>query len=230
MNFTQQPTRSTHWLIASLVLLILLVPSTRGWAQTSSIYAMPQTAGGLTLEDLSLTTIEVTPPREIQKYDTITIIVDEKSQLLSEGEMQRRKQATLSAVLEDWIKFEGLDLKPDKQADGDQTISANLRSQFRTQSAMETRDGLKFRIAATVVDIRPNGHLVIEAHKTIQNNEENWDQRLTGIVNPEDVLPNRSVLSEKITELNISKVEKGHVRDGYRRGWFLKFLDRVQPF
>jgi len=230
MNLAQQLNCSTRWLPALLVMLAMVTFSTSTWGQTSSIYAMPQAAGGLTLEDISLTTIEVSPPREIQKYDTITIIVDEKSQLLSEGDMQRRKRANLTAVLEDWVKFEGFSLKPDKQTDGDQTIAGKLNSQFRTQSEMETRDGLKFRIAATVVDIRPNGHLVIEGHKSIHNNEEHWEQRLTGIVNPADVLPNRSVLSEKITELNISKVEHGHVRDGYRRGWFLRFLDRVQPF
>ncbi len=219
-----------QWLTAAMVVLVVATSAPRAQGQTSSIYAMPQSAGGLTLEDLSLMTIEVTPPREIQKYDTLTIIVDEKSQLLSEGDVQRRKRANLTAVLQDWVKLEGFSLKPDKQAAGDPTISGKLNSQFRTQSEMETRDGLKFRIAATIVDIRPNGHLVIEAHKSIQNNEEHWEQRLTGIVNPDDVLPNRSVLSEKITDLNISKMERGHVRDGYRRGWFLRILDRFQPF
>ncbi len=218
-------------LAATLVAVTVIgVVDTEAIAQTSSIYAMPQAAGGLTLDDLSLTTIEVTPPREIQQYDTITIIVDEKSQLLSEGEMLRRKQADILAVIEDWVRFRDFDLKPSKQLDGDQTIGLDLESQYRAIAEMETRDGLKFRIAATVVDIRPNGYLVLEAHKTIKNNEEHWEQRLTGLVNPEDILPNRSVLSEKITELNITKCEQGHVRDGYRRGWLLRFLDKVQPF
>ncbi|CAK9074874.1 Flagellar basal-body rod protein FlgG (Distal rod protein) [Durusdinium trenchii] len=198
-------------------------------AQSSSIYAMPDARTGLTLEDLSLTTIAITPPQEIQKYDTITIIVDEKSQMLSEGEMQRRKRANLTAILEDWIEFEGgWSIRAAKQRLGDQIIGGNLNSQFRTQSELETRDGLKFRIAATEVDIRPNGHLVLEAHKTIKNNDEFWEQRLTGIVNPEDILPNRSVLSEKITNLNIAKCEEGHVRDGYRRGWLLEIFDRQE--
>lgn len=219
-------TKTTTLVLAT----VMIAFASEARSQTSSIYAMPQAAGGLTLNDLSLTTIEITPPREIQQYDTITIIVDEKSQLLSEGEMLRRKQADIIAVIEDWVRFRDFDLKPSKQLDGDQTIGLDLESQYRGIAEMETRDGLKFRIAATVADIRPNGYLVLEAHKTIKNNDEHWEQRLTGLVNPEDILPNRSVLSEKITELNITKCETGHVRDGYRRGWLLGILDKIQPF
>ncbi len=206
-------------------------------AQNGSLYhtsqpgQVGQPGGPLMLNDASFTLIEVEPPRELRIHDTITIIVDEKSQLLSEGEVERRKQANLFATLADWLQLSGgLDIKPAAQADGDPTINASLNSQYRANAELETRDGLKFRIGATIVDIRPNGNLVIEAHKTVRNNNEVWEQYITGVVSPEDVLPNRSVLSEKITELSIKKLEHGHVRDGYRRGWFLKILDKVQPF
>jgi flagellar L-ring protein precursor FlgH len=95
---------------------------------------------------------------------------------------------------------------------------------------LETRDSLKFRIAARIVDIRPNGNLVIEAHRQIRNNEEVWQQSLTGIIRREDVLPNNTVLSEDIAELQIDKREIGHVREGYRRGWLTRFYDRYAPF
>ena len=68
------------------------------------------------------------------------------------------------------------------------------------------------------------------ADETIQLNEEIWEQSLSGIVRRDDVLPNNTVLSEDIAELRIMKREVGSVRDGYRRGWFLRILDRYQPF
>jgi flagellar L-ring protein precursor FlgH len=202
-------------------------------AQTSSLFMqeLPTTAGPtLTLEDTSWLYQPVEPPRVIKKYDTITIIVDEKSQVTSLANVERRKQAQLNAQLKDWVKFDGLDLVPDAQSDGDQKVNGTLQGQFRAQSNLDTRDSLKFRIAATVADIRPNGHLVLEAHKKVRNNDEHWDISISGIVAPEDVLPNRTVLSEDITELHVDKNERGHVRDGYRRGWVYKFIDKYGLF
>jgi flagellar L-ring protein precursor FlgH len=95
---------------------------------------------------------------------------------------------------------------------------------------LETRDGLKFRIQARVVDIRPNGHLVLEAHQKFKINEDDWERSISGIVDPRDVLPNNSVLSENVAELSIFKRERGEVRDGYRRGWLFLLLDKYGLF
>ena len=89
---------------------------------------------------------------------------------------------------------------------------------------------MKFRISARVVDIRPNGHLVLEAHETVHQNEDTWERSISGIIRPEDVLPNNTVLSEDIAELQIFKRERGHVRDGYRRGWLYLLIDKYGLF
>jgi len=211
----------------------VIMASNNASAQNSSLFMqeLPSTAGPtLTLEDTSWLYQPVEPPRVIKKYDTITIIVEEKSQVTSTANVERRKQAQLNAQLKDWVKFDGLDLVPDPQSQGDQKVNGTLQGQFRAQSNLDTRDALKFRIAATVVDIRPNGHLVFEAHKKIRNNDEHWDVSISGIVAPEDVLPNRTVLSEDVTELMVDKDERGHVRDGYRRGWLYKLIDKYGFF
>ena len=51
-------------------------------------------------------------------------------------------------------------------------VSGTLNSQYRAQSDVELLDSLSFRMAADIVDIQPNGNLVIEGHQTIDNNEE----------------------------------------------------------
>ena len=81
-----------------------------------------------------------------------------------------------------------------------------------------------------MVDIRPNGNLVIEGRRTIRNNNEVWEQALTGVIRAGDVMPNNTVLSENIAEMRVYKREAGNVRDGYRRGWLMKWLDAYQPF
>src|SRR5262249_36124529 len=124
----------------------------------------------------------------------------------------------------------GLSLKAAPQVQGDPRATGNLNVQNQAQMELETRDALLFRIASTVVDIRPNGTLVIEAHRTVRDNDELWERSLTGIIRKEDILPNNTILSEDIAEMSIFKKEIGHVRDGYKRGWFTYWFDRFSPF
>jgi flagellar L-ring protein precursor FlgH len=190
----------------------------------------PEQRGVLRLSDVSYGYIEVEPPKELRIHDLITVMVDESAQVLSEGEMDRRKKADGKFSLDDWILFDGFSVFPDPQTRGAPRITGKMENKYRAEGEMETRESMRFRIACEIVDIRPNGTLVLEGRRSIQNNKEQWELSLTGIARPEDILPNNTVLSEDLASLRIHKREAGHVRDGYRRGWLLKILDRYQPF
>jgi flagellar L-ring protein precursor FlgH len=172
------------------------------------------------------------PPemREIRLNDLVTVIVDEKTRVTSEGEVDRRKQANLKMVLKDWLVLDGWAVRPDPQSTGDPSISGTLDSKYRANTDIDTRDSMQFRISCRVVDIRPNGNLVLEGHRRIRNNCETWEMSLSGEVTPEAIMPNNTVHSEDIAELEIYKREAGHVRDGTRRGWLLRVMDAYHPF
>ena len=105
-----------------------------------------------------------------------------------------------------------------------------MQSQFRVESDIELRDQLTFRIASHIVDIQPNGNLVIEGHRTIRINEEIWQQSLTGIVRRTAIGPDRTVRSDEIADLRIEKREMGFVRDSYKRGWLQLWYDKWKAF
>ena len=220
-----------RWILPVLVLALGTVAAT--WAQNSSLYhsdvpvsgARPLTASGNSLVFLQ----QPLSPKVVTKQDIITVVVNEKSQLTSEAEVERRKKSSIKAVLEDWLHLGGLTLKPDLQPGGDPTITGDFNSQYRAEADIETRNGLTFRIAAKIVDIRPNGNLVLEAHRQIRVNNEVWEFSLSGIIRQDDILPNNEVLSEDVAELHIDKRERGSVRDGYKRGWITRLYDFLMP-
>jgi translation initiation factor IF-2 len=150
--------------------------------------------------------------------------------MLSEGEFDGKKNASIDAQLKSWIELDGLNLKPAPQPNGDPRANGIYNTQFRAEGELESRDLLTFNIQAMVVDIRPNGNLVIEARKQIKVNEELQIMSLSGIVRREDIAPNNVVLSERIAELMVTKNEAGHVRDAYKRGWLHRVYDRFAPF
>ena len=185
----------------------------------------------LRLRDTSPFYREVAVPRELDVRSIITIRVVERSSMLSEGDVENRKDIEYNAVLQDWIQLVGLKkMIPDPQSLGDPSVKAKLKQLNRAESELETGNRMEFTIAAEVVDIRPNGNLVMEAHKQVQDNDEVWEFSLTGICRKEDIQPNNEVLSTDVASLRIYKRERGHVRDAYRRGWLTKIYDTLNPF
>ncbi len=231
MNFRKRLFRHSSTLL-SLAISLSLLDAT--FAQDGSLFLQPaQGPTGLTLKNSSFIYRELPPearPRELQENDIITVVVDFRSRFLSEGDAENRKTASLTAVLADWVKLDGGALKPAAQADGDPTVNGTLNSQYRAESDVELRDSLSFRMAAKIVDIRPNGNLVIEGHQTIRNNEERWRISLTGVVRREAIQADRTVSSDSIYDFDVDKEELGQVRDGYARGWFTRWYDRFKPF
>ena len=163
-------------------------------------------------------------------HSIVSVLISEQSTMISEGEMDRKKKAHGDLILKDWVLLKGLSLVPDPQSAGDPHIRGEVDNKYRAESEIELRDSLKGRITCTVVDIRPNGNLVLEGHDTITINSEVWDFSLQGVIRPQDVSPNNTVLSENILYKRIYKRQSGHVRDGWRRGWLLKILDKIQLF
>jgi flagellar L-ring protein precursor FlgH len=215
--------------------VILLGESRVAQAQDASLLAqpVPQQEGQLTLQNSSFTFRKLPPEseyRELQINDIITVLVDYRSSMISEGDAEARRNLSLNAVLSDWLAFDGKDIIPAPQSRGNPRINGSLQSQYRTESEMELRDALTFRIAAAVVDIRPNGNLVIEARREIRINEEVWMQSLTGVVRRQSIGPDRTVRSDEVHEMRIEKKERGFVNDAYTRGWLTRWYGKWKPF
>ncbi len=205
-----------------------------GSAQDSSLLLQPaQPQQALSMANGSFMYRELPPEarqRELRERDIITVIVDYRTLLKSEGDAEQRKTQSLNAVLSSWIRFDGKSVKAAPQADGDPKIAGTYNSQNRAESDVELRDTLTFRIGAQIMEIRPNGNLYIEGNTTVEANEEQWRIFVSGEVRREAIQPDRSVTSDAIYGLKVTKGEQGQVRDGYARGWFSKWYDKYKPF
>jgi flagellar L-ring protein precursor FlgH len=220
--------RVSRW-VSILFFVVGLVPATVQ-AQRATLYQAQAGAAPLTLESHSWLFVQMPPVREIQINDLVTIVVNQTQETTNDGKLSRITQANIDARLQDWVMLDHFGIKAAPQTGGDPRARGTLNNQMRTNAQLDTSMKMRFNITATVVDIRPNGNLVLEAHNMVRDNNEITEASLTGIVRREDVLPNNTVFSEKIAELSIHKRETGQIRDATKRGWLFRFYDDFKPF
>ncbi len=99
----------------------------------------------------------------------------------------------------------------------------------RAQTASDTR--LTTTLAGHVVEVLPNGNMVVEAAREVEMNGERQILLVRGIVRPGDVAPDNSVLSTAISHLEVELKGEGVVSDSVRRpNVILRGLLRVLGF
>src|SRR5260370_14455388 len=156
--------------------------------------------------DLSWIYIDQPRPRKLGVHDIITVIVDEKSESTQNSRFNRQRNTVFTAQLREFLRINN-NGNLDIAAAESPGINAQLRSQMQSFGTGLSTEGLKYRIAATVVDILPNGTLILEACKTINTNDALWEYSLTGRIRTQDVAGNNTVHSENVADLAITKRE-----------------------
>ncbi len=94
-----------------------------------------------------------------------------------------------------------------------------------------TRAGnLNATVTAVVVEVLPNGNLKIDGVKDIRVNDETQYMTVSGIVRPEDISRNNSVISTDIADAKILYKGEGSLDDEQRPGWLGKAFKWIWPF
>lgn len=184
-----------------------------------------------TIQQDSWTYIEKLEPREVQLHDIITITVSEKSEVISKSNFNRTRQASLKAQLNEFIRIGKTgNLRPAAEA-SQPTIDSNLSGRFNGTGQQTEQESITYRIAAMVVDVLPNGNIVLEARKTIQTNRDVWSYSLTGIMRSADIdSAANTANSEDIYNLKTSRMKTGKVNDSARLPWGARLVDIIFPF
>ena len=113
------------------------------------------------------------------------------------------------------------------------TIDGNLAltNQIDTERAFSgsgdsaQSNSLRGEIAVTVVDVLPNGNLLVRGEKIIGLNQGSEFIRISGIVRPQDVSTDNIVISSKVANARIFYGGGGVIAESNTRGWLSRFFD-----
>jgi flagellar L-ring protein precursor FlgH len=173
-------------------------------------------------------------PRVLKKHDLVTIIVREESSFSSDGSTDLKKEAEFEARVDEFIRldalFRDLQLRGGGVSDPVPSIKINGAREFRGEGGVDRTDRLTLRVTAEIVDVKPNGTVVLQARQRIRTDDEEQMFVLSGICRAADVSADNTVLSTQMFDKELTKTHQGTVRQATRRGWLSKLLDAVSPF
>ena len=86
------------------------------------------------------------------------------------------------------------------------------------------------RLAATVTDMLPNGHLVIYGSQELRVNNELRDLQVAGIVRPEDITRRNEIGYDKIADARIVYGGRGMITNVQQPRYGQQVLDAILPF
>jgi flagellar L-ring protein precursor FlgH len=110
------------------------------------------------------------------------------------------------------------------KVDVDSSKSLSGKSDYKDERKIEDR------ITVVVVDIHPNGNLLVMGTRTREVNGDSQTIQVSGIVRPRDISFDNTIRSEQVANFQMIAVNEGVTKDFTKPGWLGKFLDKIWPF
>ena len=168
--------------------------------------------------------------------DLITVKLVEKTEGSKEANSEVKKTQDLSisnpTILGSTPQFNVPGIVPLASNNGN-TLATTLgsTSSFKGEGDADQSNELSGSVTVTVVEVLPNGYLVVRGEKRIGINQGNEYVKLSGIVRPSDIDSTNTVESTKIGDATILYVGDGAVADAGVMGWLTKFfISAIMPF
>ena len=181
------------------------------------------------LDETSFIAVPPPEPRTFALHDLVTIILIENKRFQTDAHTKTERKFDFDAALQAWIKFTQCKLGAQDFIRGEPEIDFTSDSEIDNKGKLKRQDKLSYRIACEVIDVKPNGNLVLEARRRLYHDEEEIVATLTGVCRSGDVSPDNTVLSSKVADLDFNASHTGAMRDGTRRGWLTRMLDLLRP-
>ena len=133
--------------------------------------------------------------------DIVTIIVTESSKASKSSATKTSKKSGTNSSLSDFFGLSGLPVEMGVDAGSDYSGSGST-----------TRSGtMEARISAIVKQVLPNGNLMLEGTRQVVVNDDTQMITVSGLVRPEDISSDNTVLSMYMADAKIGYVGEGPI-------------------
>ncbi|OYP35227.1 flagellar basal body L-ring protein FlgH [Rhodopirellula sp. MGV] len=163
-----------------------------------------------------------------QRGDTLSVMIAESTDVENRDERIMDKQGQSSSSQGFDYGFGG-DVGTSV---GDALLNTNSANQrgFTGDAEFRSARAINDRFSVTVVDVLPNGNLVIEGYRSVSVQGDVRRFRLTGVVRQYDILPGNTVPSYLVADLRLTLDADGAEQAFTSQGWLSTRFNRWWPF
>ncbi len=166
-----------------------------------------------------------TDAKAARLHDVVSIVVTENLAASTDGQVKNTRASNAASSLTSLFGK----LKTSNALGN--LAGMNASSGLTAQGQSSTNSSLVTTFGAEVVDVLPNGMLVVQATRQLTFSQQTQLIRLRGLVRPEDVSAQNQVLSTAMTDLELEVTGKGIVNDStYRQNPLVRLLEKLVVF
>jgi flagellar L-ring protein precursor FlgH len=126
--------------------------------------------------------------------------------------------------------FFGLETMVPKMVLPSTLVAASSANNNTGTGQIQRTEAVTLRLAGIVTQVLPNGNLVVAARQEFMVNSELRELRVTGVIRPQDIGSDNTVLHDRMAEARIAYGGKGQLTDLQRARWGQQMLDILMPF
>jgi flagellar L-ring protein precursor FlgH len=169
--------------------------------------------------------------RAVQQGDILTVVVeiDEEAEISNASERSRSGSESLGVPGLFGVP-QRLDERLPEGASSADAVSINSASSSSGDGSVRRNEKLTLRVAATVVDVLPNGVLSISGSQELRVNYEMRELLVSGYVRPEDISRQNEITYDKIASARVSYGGRGQISDVQQPRYGQQVLDVILPF
>lgn len=163
-----------------------------------------------------------------RRGDIVTVVISENASASKQASTATSRASSLSAGMPNML---GLEKTPIKSwFDLANLLNASFSTKFDGSGSTSRAETLTATISTKVMEVLPNGNLMIEGRRNVKVNNEDQIIVLTGTVRSRDVNADNTVNSALIADARINYTGKGVISDRQKPGWLMNIIDSVWPF
>ncbi|WP_371372219.1 flagellar basal body L-ring protein FlgH [Sporomusa aerivorans] len=147
--------------------------------------------------------------------DIVTIIISESSSATRKGNTSNSKSASTNVDAgSGLLTFIN-------------SVTAGSEDSFTANGSISNTNSVTGRLTVKIIEVKPNGQMVVQGTQSIRQNSDTQKITITGIIRPEDVSSDNTIVSNKVADAELKIEGKGPISRKQRQGVITQLFDLI---